>query len=137
MIMSVRPEPESTLISHKPITLPRWILQAKYTFLMVIGVVTAIRGSVSLDLTQPTSYTPFWSGAVVLLSAVSLFFSLGTRFDYIEKWTAAAIAGFIFVIAIGSFNTASGSGWLYPTGIMMLPAGRSIGLFIYGSRHVS
>ena len=112
-----------------PIYIPRWVLVAKYGFFLVIAGVTAIRGSVTLDLTTPTGYTPIWCAAVAVGAVVALPASFLPKLADAEKWAAAWIAGWLSVVAVNAFFISDGAGWLYVAGITLLPAGRAIALF--------
>lgn len=112
-----------------PIYIPRWALLGFYLFLLLLATATVIRGSATLDITQPESYTPIWSAAV---GSGALLAGLGTTFKTIsslEKWGAAWCAGWLGFLAYQAFDVANGSGWLIVTFFAAIPAIRAIGLF--------
>lgn len=112
-----------------PIYIPRWALLGFYGFLVALATATVIRGSATLDLTQPDSYTPIWSAAV---GGGAMFAAVGTAFRTLaplEKWGAAWCAGWLGFLAYQAFDVANGSGWLIVTFFALVPASRSIALF--------
>lgn len=114
---------------REPIYIPRWMLLGFYLILVALAATTVIRGSATLDLTQPESYTPIWSAAVgsgALLAAVSTTFRI---LSGLEKWACAWCAGWLTFLAVQAIYIANGSGWLIVTFFAAIPAARAIGLF--------
>ena len=112
-----------------PIYIPRWALLGFYGFLVALAVATIIRGSATLDLTQPESYTPIWSAAVgggALVAAIGTAWHATASF---EKWGAAWCAGWLGFLAYQAFDVANGSGWLIVTFFALVPASRAVALF--------
>lgn len=113
----------------EPIYIPRWVLLVKYVFFVILATATAIRGSATLDLTTPASYTPIWSAAVAIGAIVAAAATLVKPLAEVEKYAAAWIAGWLGWIAVNAFFIANGSGWLFVVFVALLPAGRAIALF--------
>jgi hypothetical protein len=108
---------------------PRWMLFGFYVFLVALATATVIRGSATLDLTQPDSYTPIWSAAVgggALIAAAATAFRV---LSGVEKWAAAWMAGWLAFLAYEAFRVAHGSGWLIVALFAALVFARSVALF--------
>jgi hypothetical protein len=114
---------------REPIFVPRWVLLCFYGFLVVLATATVIRGSATLDLTQPESYTPLWSLAVGLGALIAALATIIRPLADLEKWAAAWCAGWLGFLAIQAFFVANGSGWLIVVGFWSVPAMRTVGLF--------
>jgi hypothetical protein len=114
---------------REPVTIPRWALTGKYGFFLLLAALSFFRGMTTLDLTTPESYLPLWAGAVGLGAAVAVPSSLSPKTEFVERWAAAWIAGWLSVVAVNSFLINSGSGWLFIVLVTLLPAGRALSLF--------
>lgn len=114
---------------REPITIPRWVFLGFYAFLLALATATVIRGSATLDLTHPESYTPIWSAAV---GGGALIAALATILRVIagaEKWAAAWCGGWLAVLAYQALFAAKGSGWVIVTFFALIPLARSVALF--------
>lgn len=112
-----------------PIYIPRWMLLGFYLFLVALATATVIRGSATLDLTQPDSYTPIWAAAVgsgALVAALATMFRLVAG---LEKWAAAWCAGWLWFLAYQAVTIANGAGWLIVILFALIPTVRAIALF--------
>jgi hypothetical protein len=114
---------------NSPIVIPRWVLTAKYAIFVILGALTFVRGLVTLDLTTPASYQPFWAGAVALGAVVALVGSIDPRGEKVEQWAAAWIAGWLSFLAVQAFFISTGAGWLFIAMVTLLPVGRAFMLF--------
>jgi hypothetical protein len=114
---------------QEPIVIPRWMLLVFYLFLVALATATVIRGSATLDLTQPQSYQPIWAAAVgsgSLLAAIATVFRVLAG---LEKWAAAWCAGWLGFLAYQAVTIANGSGWLIVIFFALIPAVRCVALF--------
>ncbi len=112
-----------------PIYIPRWVLLGFYVFMVALATATIIRGSATLDLTQPESYTPIWSAAVGGGALIAAFATAFYRLAWLEKWGAAWCAGWLGFLASQAFYVANGSGWLIVLFFALVPFIRTIALF--------
>jgi hypothetical protein len=100
-----------------------------YGFLVLLAIATIIRGSATLDLTQPQSYQPIWAGAVGTGSLLAALATILRGLAGLEKWAAAWCAGWLGYLAYQAVTVANGSGWLIVIFFALIPAARAIGLF--------
>lgn len=112
-----------------PISIPRWMLLGFYLFLVVLATATVIRGSATLDLTQPESYQPIWAAAVGGGALVAAVATLLRVLAGLEKWAAAWCAGWLGFLAYQAVTIANGSGWLIVIFFALIPTVRAIALF--------
>jgi hypothetical protein len=83
--------------------LPRWMLSAKYGFFVTLGILAAIAGIPTFDLTTFFGYTSIWSTGIVLSASLAFYASLSVaRERHLEKWSAVAL-----VALFGSYTVAA------------------------------
>lgn len=114
---------------NDPISMPRWVLPAKYLFFIMLAASTFVSGLRTLDLTTPATYTPIWCLAIAVGSIVALPASVTIRGEHVERWAAAWVAGWLSVVAFNSFFVSTGAGWLFVAFVTFVPAGRAVYLF--------
>jgi hypothetical protein len=77
------------------VEMPRWFLTVLYTEFAVLGVVAAIRGVPTIDLTTFEGYTLFWGATVALAAGMSATFSVRKEWEKWERWSVSALAALI------------------------------------------
>lgn len=79
------------------------MLSAKYAFFVILGILAAIAGIPSFDLTTFFGYTSLWSAGIVLSASLAFYASLSVeRERHLEKWSAVAL-----VALFGSYTMAA------------------------------
>ena len=86
------------------VAVPRWFLTLLYTEFAILGVVSAIRGVPTLDLTTFQGYTTFWGGGVALAAGLSAVFSLRSIWEQLERWSVLVLASLIIGYAWGAIT---------------------------------
>jgi hypothetical protein len=89
-------------ISRPRVEMPRWFLTLLYAEFAVLGVVSAIRGVPTLDLTTFQGYTLFWGAGVALTAGLSALFSTRKPWEKWERWSVSALASGILGYAYGA-----------------------------------
>lgn len=92
------------------VDVPRWFLGLLYMQFAVLGVVSAVRGVPTLDLTTFQGYTTFWGAGVFLFAGASTVFVSRQPWEKWERWSTSGLACLIFGYAFGAFTlVASGT----------------------------
>lgn len=114
-----------------PITIPWWVLTAKYVLFVVLAALVAIQGLTALEHGVPRSYTPVWCIALALGAVVAAVASTSEAWETVEKWAGTWVTGWLVVILVNTITASGGrnAGWFYVLLVTLLPAGRVIHLF--------
>ena len=119
----------------EPLIVPRWMLTAQYAFFVILGILAAIVGIPSFDLTTWAGYVTPWSAAIVLSASLAFFASLDqSRERHMEKWSVVALVSLLFAYLTSAWIPTFTGGdvnlgrvifcWLV-TGVTILPAVRA------------
>lgn len=129
----------------EPLILPRWMLTAKYVFFVILGILAAISGVPSFDLTTWAGYTTPWSLGVTLSASIAAFASLHeSRERQLEKWSSLTLVALFcaylvaaWLLTLAEFELGRVIFCWLVTGVTMLPAVRAFDLLRrYGLRRV-
>jgi hypothetical protein len=86
------------------VEVPRWFLTVLYAEFAILGVVSAVRGVPTLDLTTFQGYTTFWGAGVALAAGLSAVFSLRSVWEKWERWSVLVLAGLVVGYAWGAIT---------------------------------
>lgn len=129
----------------EPLVIPRWMLSAKYAFFAILGLLAAIAGIPSFDITTFSGYTTPWSAGIVIAASFAFYASLEqSRERHMEKWSVIALVSLLgaylvaaWIPTIAEFNLGRVIFCWLVTGILMLPTVRAGSLLRkYGLRRV-
>jgi hypothetical protein len=86
------------------VEVPRWFLGLLYAQFAVLGVVSAVRGVPTLDLTTFQGYTTFWGAGIALTAGASAVFAAKEKWERHERWTVTVLASGIEGYAFGALT---------------------------------
>ncbi|RFA14549.1 hypothetical protein B7R21_06280 [Subtercola boreus] len=107
----------------------RWVYLGKYLFFALFGVVAAIRGAPSLDLSTPDGYRPIWAVFIVIASLGCLYGCLrdNERLEWLSLLVMLPCLGaYVYAIAYAAAYGAREKQALaiIITLVLFLPTGR-------------
>lgn len=118
-----------------PIFVPRWMLSAKYSGFIIMGILFLLWGNATLQLATFDLYTTFWACGVIATAALCLPGSVHDKFESLEKWCALILGGLIMswsvaaiwrAFAESEFSRIPGAWAVFLVG--MFPLARGFGL---------
>jgi hypothetical protein len=89
------------------VEMPRWFLGLLYAQFAVLGVVSAVRGVPTLDLTTFQGYTTFWGAGVAITAGASAVFAAREKWEKWERWTVTGLGSGIVGYAYGALTLVS------------------------------
>jgi len=83
-----------------PITIPRWVLIAKYVCFLILGVVIFAASSPSLEHIAGDFWTALFGVCIAVAAVGALVGSVHARLEVLERWSVLALSGLLLGYAI-------------------------------------
>jgi hypothetical protein len=98
--------------ADKHLVIPRWIISMIYIQVIVLGIVAAIAGVPTIDLTTFKGYLTPWSIALATGALVGAIASLREQWEWIELIGAVILVGCLLVYCYGAWTLFHSGGEL-------------------------